>query len=217
LRTALGRALVLAFASQVALTVAGAEMATLVYGTNRITPDQITELSMVLGGFALSVAAWTAQTLVSRGFYAQGRAWTPTWVGFLFMAASFLLYRLAAERWGSLGLTLTSSGMITAYVATLYLMLRRGLPAGRGLAGLVAKLVLATAMACLSGYALRNYGLGPFAFGRIEALWRITLLGGVSAAVFLAATTALRVGEVADLVRPILRRFSRPPQTSPTE
>lgn len=207
LRTALGRALVLAFASQVGLTVAGVEIATLVYGTSRITHDQVSELSIILAAFSLSVAAWTAQTLVSRGFYAQGKTWLPTRVGFGFMLLAVPVYAASGAAGGALGLALASSGVITAYVATLYLLLRRGLPQGQGVGGLLVRLFVATIIALAVGVGIERAIFPPFGFTRFEAAWRITLVGAVCAVTYLGTALALGVNEVTDLARPILRRL----------
>ena len=207
LRTALVRSLVLAFGSQVGLTVAGVEIATLVYGTNRIAPDQVTELSVVLSAFSLSISAWTAQTLVSRGFYAQGKTWLPTWVGFAFMLVAIPVYAAASKAAGAVGLALASSAVISAYVLTLYLLLRRALPGGQGLVGLVGRLAVATVGAVAVGFALQRGVLPIFQFSRIEAAWRIGVLALACGSVYFVMAAMLGVAEVRDFARLGLRRL----------
>ena len=204
LRTAVGRTLVLAFASQVALTVAAPEVATLVYGTRRISPERMADVAVLLGAFSLSIAAWSAQTLISRGFYARGKTWLPTRVGFLFMLLAIPVYHGASAAMGAPGLALASATVITAYVTSLYALLRREPGTGEGIGGLLWRLGAATLLAWLVGMGTRAV-LPPFSFTRVDAAWRILALGAPSGLVFLGTCWLLRVDEL----RQLLPRKSR--------
>jgi putative peptidoglycan lipid II flippase len=204
LRAAVARTLVLAFGSQIVLTVASPEIGTLVYGSTRIPPDRMASLGTFLGAFSLSIAAWSAQTLLSRGFYAQGRTWLPTRVGFFFMVLAVPAYAEAARRAGALGLALASSAVITGYVVTLYVLLRRGLEREPGLGPTVLRLVAATAMGLAVGVGLRG-ALGPFGYTRVEAGWRLLALAGPAGLTFLLVAWALGVEELRWLVGRVRR------------
>ena len=74
---------VLAFATQAALTVAGTEIATVIWGTTRFTHAQHVEIGLYTAVFCLGLWAWSGALLFARGFYAQGRTWPPTLIGTL--------------------------------------------------------------------------------------------------------------------------------------
>ncbi|HNC97436.1 MAG TPA: murein biosynthesis integral membrane protein MurJ, partial [Myxococcota bacterium] len=116
--------LVLAFGSQVILTVAGPELGALVYSARKIQPDQLAEMGRCLGIFSLALGAWTVQTLLARGFYARGKTWLPTWLGFGVLVLALPIYAGLAP-YGSTGLALASSLGITAYTLLLGVVLWR--------------------------------------------------------------------------------------------
>lgn len=206
---ALRMMLLMAVAAQVGLTVAGAEVATVVYGwgSARFDAAQLAEIGRFTGLFCLGLWAWSAQLLVARGFYAQGDTWTPTVVGSLTMLAALPLYALLAERAAGDGLALASSITISVYLAVLAALLRRRLrdPADPGLP--LGRLVLRLAVAAALGIAA---GLG---LDRVVPAWpallRGALTGGAAVALFLLAGRLLGIGEVDRLWGMVRRRLRR--------
>ncbi len=204
------RALLLAFASQVALTVAGPELATLVLGTTRIDPAQMTLLGSTLGWFALGLGGWTAQTLLARGFYAQGKAWLPTWVGFGVLALAFPLYVMLGGRFGANGLAAASSLGIIVYTGLLAILLKRSLaPDGSGgLGGFLVRVVPVTLAVIAGGVWLRR-GLGPLPVDRPGALLRVLLLAAACAPAWLVGVWLVGVEELPVLWATVRRRLRR--------
>ena len=208
LRAALVRTLVLAFASQVALTVAGVELGTLVYGTARIAPERMSELALALAAFSTAIAAWSAQPLIARGYYAQRETWLPTRLGFVFTIIAWFFYPFASENFGARGLTLASAVTMSAYVLVLYLLLRRRLPHGEGALGVTLRLGCAAVVAVLAGLGARG-AMPIFEFGRAEALIRVIVMALVSAPAFVGAAWVFGVGEVKELLVPVIRKIPR--------
>jgi putative peptidoglycan lipid II flippase len=210
------RTLLLAFAAQVALTVAGPELGTLVLGAGRIVPAQMEQLGSALGWFSVGLGGWTAQTLLARGFYARGQAWLPTWLGFGVLIAALPLYKLLGERFGAEGLAAASSLAILVYTALLGWRLRRSteavteIPLPAGFVGFLARAVPATALAIAAGLWMRGT-LGALPPDRLQAALRVGLLAGVCAPVWLLATWALGVEELPALWGMVRRRFKRAP------
>lgn len=200
--------LVLAFGSEVVLTVAGPEIGTLVYSTTRIAPERMTELGGCLALFSLALGGWSAQVLLSRGFYARGKVWLPTWLGFGVLLLALPGYSLLGDRFGAYGLATASTIGITAYVLLLGALLRRELRGDAAFGPFLVKAVLATALGCAAGYGLR-LALPPATWTFVDALWRATLLSGVGGLVFLGAAWALRLEGLEAALGPILRRVRR--------
>lgn len=202
--------LVLAVTAQVALTVAGAEVATVIWGwgSGRFTTDQLAEIGRYTGLFCLALWAWSGQLLIARGFYAQGNTWTPTLVGSLALLAGLPVYWLLAERAGGDGLVIASSITISVYAVALLILLRRTLrdPADPGPSLWRALLRLAIAAGC--GIAA-GWALDPLVPADWLALVRGAVTGGVGALVCLIAAWALRLPEVGRIVRLLTRRLRR--------
>jgi putative peptidoglycan lipid II flippase len=210
------RTLLLAFAAQVALTVAGPELGTLVLGTERIPPEQMQKLGSALGWFSVGLGGWTAQTLLARGFYARGQAWLPTWLGFGVLLAALPLYELLGERFGAEGLAGASSLAMLTYTMLLGWRLRRSTeavaegPLGEGFGRFLVRAVPATALAIAVGFWVRGaFGAAPI--DRVQAAIRVAVLAGVCAPVWVAATWALGVEELPALWGMVRRRFRRAP------
>src|SRR5204863_8975508 len=81
--------LVLSFAAQAVLTVASDEIVALVYGRTRIAPEQVHVIGTALALVSIGLAAWSAQNLIARGFYALGNTWFPALLGTAIAAAAY--------------------------------------------------------------------------------------------------------------------------------
>jgi putative peptidoglycan lipid II flippase len=107
LATATRQMLVLAFGAQVVLTVAGTEIATVVYGP-KLPPEQHAAIGTALALMSLGLWAWAAQTVVARGFYAMGNTWLPTIVGTILVVLAYPVYAALGAAMGTDGLASAS-------------------------------------------------------------------------------------------------------------
>jgi putative peptidoglycan lipid II flippase len=119
------KVLLLALAAQVAMTVSGTEIATVVYGRTRMSAEQLSEIGACLSWISVGLGAWCVQAIVARGFYALGNTWLPAVLGTAVAAAAIPLYALAREELGARGLAAASSLAILAYTVVLAALLAR--------------------------------------------------------------------------------------------
>ena len=203
LASATKRMLVLAFAAQVAMTAAGPEIARIIYGA-RLEPGQPEAIGLALGVMGVGLWAWAAQTVIARGFYAEGRTWVPTVAGSIVIAVCYPLYLALRASWGEAGLALASTVAITVYVVALVLLLRhRFAGEADGFGRYFVRMVPATGLGIAAGVGLR-YALPPLP----------PLLGGaifamVAGLVFAGAAWALRVEEAREVAGLVLGRVQR--------
>lgn len=201
LTTATRRVLVLAFGSQVVLTVAGTELAELVYTTRRIPVERMEDLGIYLGCYGLALGAWSAQAILPRGFYARGKTWLPTWLGTGVMVLSLPLFSFMT-RYGGAGLAVAASVAVTVYIVLLEVMLRREIGHGPGYMGLLGRVIPSTAIAIAVGLLLRGeVGGGPLVAAMV--------LSAVSGTVYLAFLLLLRTPEATELLALVQKRVSR--------
>src|SRR5258705_2380305 len=90
-----------------------------------MTPDQLREIGACLAWISIGLAAWSAQPLLSRGFYALGNTWLPALLGTGVAVVALPIYALGREQFGARGLAAASSTAILAYTIALALMLGR--------------------------------------------------------------------------------------------
>ena len=112
--------------SQVFLTASGTELAALIWGQERMSPEGLSAVGLYCGGLSLGLWAWSLQGIAARGFYAQGETWLPTLLGSVVMILALPLY----ARWvnhGGIGLTLASTLAISTYVSLLWVLVSRSL------------------------------------------------------------------------------------------
>ncbi len=222
LHTSARRAVLLALASQVALTVAGAELATLVLGTRRIAAGDMAELGVCLAMFSIALAAWTAQGVLARGFYALGLTWLPARVSMLALLLGLPVYALLGARFGAPGLAAASSVAMIAYVAALAALLRWRMRVAAPDADLgptepflafVVRAAPPTLLAIAIGLVARHgllAAVGPASGTRVDALLRVLALAAVCAPAWLAASWMAKVPELDVVVAAVRRRVARP-------
>ncbi len=211
--TATRRVLILACLSQAALTVAAPEVGTLVYSTARISAARMSELGNCLAIFCAALGPWSAQILLSRAYYAQGKGWVPARLGLLVAVLCIPLYWLLGKHFGAPGLAAASSTTVTISVCTLQFALKKQTGGSAGYGDLLPRLLLVTAASI--GIAITIRKLLPLpTFTRLDALWRATLLGGSACCTFIALGLALRMPELAEALAPIARRFRIRARTS---
>ena len=159
-----GRAvLVLAFVSQAVLTVAGEDIATIIWGTERFDAFARAEIGALTGVFSVGLAGWALQGLLARGFYAMGNTWVPSVLGTVVMIGSVPLYMILGREWGAMGLACASSSAIIVYVVVLALVLRRriGGHRARAFAPIIGPLLIACAAGIVAGTGLREMLAAP--------------------------------------------------------
>jgi putative peptidoglycan lipid II flippase len=195
--------LVLATLSQVGLTVAGPDISRVLYGS-RIDAATHDAIGLSLAVLCLGLWAWSAQTLLARGFYALQQTWAPTLLGTAITLLAWPVYDALAATHGALGLAIASSLAISAYVAVLAPVLARRM-AGRapGLLRFALTLAAAAAAAIALGLAVRG-ALSP-----LPALLRGALSGGLATTAAAAALLALRLPEAQALTAKVRRRLRR--------
>ena len=208
--------LVLAFASQAAFTVAGEHLAAVIWGTTRFTAEELHQIGLLNAVFCGALGAWAAQSLISRGFYAQQNTWFPSLWGSAVVLLAWPIYGLLAERLGAVGLAIASSLAITVYTVVMSLRLRQTLagPNAPTLVGFVLKMLLITALGILGGEALdQGVGLwiGPEGLGgpTARALLRGALGGGAAMILCLGLAWVFGVNEAVEVVRRVQDALAR--------
>ena len=213
--------LLLTFAAQVCLTVAGFEAVDLIWGlfANRFTAADTAETATVLAYLCLGLAGWSAQTVIARGFYALGSTWLPTIVGTLIAAAAVPLYVVLRRQDGAIGLAIASSVAITVYVALLGWLQRRRfereaaargttLNETRGMLGAVLRMAAAAAIAAGLGVWLRGPMLQWLPGTTLApVLLRALLLCGFGVSLYLTLTYVFGVRDLAELKTVLLHRL----------
>ncbi|MCB9549272.1 MAG: murein biosynthesis integral membrane protein MurJ [Myxococcales bacterium] len=196
---------VLAFAAQAALTVAGEDVARVIWGTGRFTPAELAEIGQYTGLMCLGLWAWSGQLLLARGFYAAGRTWPPTVAGTLIAVAALPLYALLFDRYGAPGLAVASSTALSLYAVGLTALLVRLLGPGlaRPLLDGWLRLAAATAAGIGAGFGLA-WLLPPW-----PPLLHGALTGGLAGAVTLAGAGLLGVPEVRRLAARVAGKLRR--------
>jgi putative peptidoglycan lipid II flippase len=95
----------------------------LVFSHTRLRGPDFHATGAALGLFALGMFAWAGQYLLSRGFFAIHNSWTPALVGTGVTLASLPMYSYLVHRYGYLGLALSSSLGIAAFMLVLFVLL----------------------------------------------------------------------------------------------
>ncbi|HEV2381158.1 MAG TPA: murein biosynthesis integral membrane protein MurJ [Terriglobia bacterium] len=95
----------------------------LVFSHTRLRGPDFHATGAALGLFALGMFAWAGQYLLSRGFFAIHNSWTPALVGTGVTLASLPMYSYLVHHYGYLGLALSSSLGIAAFMLVLFVLL----------------------------------------------------------------------------------------------
>lgn len=213
--------LLLTFAAQVCLTVAGFEAVYVIWGlfANRFTTADTTETATVLAYLCLGLGGWAAQSVIARGFYALGSTWLPTVVGTIIAAVAVPLYVALRREDGAIGLAIASSVAITVYVAVLGLLQRRRfereaaakgttLNGTRGMLAAVLRMAAAAAIASGFGLWLR----GPMlqwlpGMSLAPVLLRAALLCSFGVGIYVALAYLIGVRDLAELKTVLAHRL----------
>jgi len=209
--------LVLAFAAQALLSVCGTELAALVYGRGKLAPDDLREIGGALALCSIGLGAWSAQTVLARGFYALGNTWLPALLGTIVAIAAYPLYVVLRGELGLGGLALASSAAILVYVALLGWLLARDLervcaPESAGLGLFFTRALCALGLSIGAGRLLLR--LLPEGFETGPLLLRAGLAGGLCLAVFAGVALLTGMPELQTILAPLRRRAGGGPTTN---
>ncbi|HEV2388731.1 MAG TPA: murein biosynthesis integral membrane protein MurJ [Candidatus Acidoferrales bacterium] len=120
------KALMLLLVPIAALTIAqSSPLVHLVFSHTRLREFDLEATAQTLAVFSLGLAAWGAQNLLARGFYATRDTITPAVVGTAFTLLNLPLYWFLVRRSQHLGLALASSIGISVYGLVLFVLLVR--------------------------------------------------------------------------------------------
>ena len=216
--------LLLTFAAQVCLTVAGFEAVDVIWGlfANRFTAADTQETATVLAFLCLGLGGWAAQSVIARGFYALGSTWLPTIVGTIIAAAAVPLYVALRRLDGAIGLAIASSVAITVYVALLGWLQRRRfereaaargttLAETRGMLAAVLRMAAAAAIASALGLWLRGPVLHWLpGMTLAPVLLRAVLLCSLGVGMYVALAHLFGVRDLAELKTLLMHRLHEP-------
>jgi putative peptidoglycan lipid II flippase len=220
LRLSLDRGLRLAVAllvpAAVTFVVLGRELATVVFARLQISVEEAQFIGLLLGVFAVGLVPFSTYQLQLRAFYAMQDTRTPTFINLgvnaTLVVADLALYAVLPDRYKVVGL---AAGHALSFVAGLLLcrrvLIRRvGAAPGGGngrvlrtaIRCLLATLPPALAAGLLAAGTTALLGEGPGA-----ALVAVALGGAVLGIGYVALVRRLRVGEVDEVLAPVLRRL----------
>jgi putative peptidoglycan lipid II flippase len=210
------------FAAQVCLTLAGFEASYLIWGflSHRFSTADAERTGVVLAFLSLGLAGWSAQTVISRGFYALGTTWLPTTVGTAVAFCAVPLYVLLRRQYGAIGLAIASAVAILVYVLLLgWLQYRRfsreataradSLDRVHGMLGPALRMACACACAIIGGLVTRS--VLPQFLLRMDfyvVLLRSGVLCLVGLSIYLAIARLLKIDELSEVRALIARKFN---------
>lgn len=213
--------LLLTFAAQVCLTIAGFEAVYLIWGlfANRFTVADAQETATVLSYLCLGLSGWAAQTVISRGFYALESTWLPTVIGTVVAIVMVPVYVVLRQQGGAIGLAVASSAAIMVYVMLLGWLQRRRFEreaTTRGTTLESAPGMLGGAL-CLAAAAAIATGLGLLARAQLmqwlpgmqvaTLLLRATLLCILGVGAYAVLARLFGVRELVETERILLRKL----------
>jgi len=199
--------LVLALTAQAALSVAGADIAAVIWGDRRFSSENLAHIGELTGWVCLGLWGWSVQGLYARGFYALGDTLTPTVVGSVVTLAAFPVYGALGASYGAPGLAVASSVAISLNAGVMSALLARRVGGGGAEPGLIDAL---WRLAIAVGVAV---ALGRWMSTTLPSSWpalvRAGLLSGGAALACMGVAAALGIGEVRDVARNLLTRARR--------
>lgn len=187
LSSSLQRVVFFSFIASAGLFVVAEPLVFLVFQRGAFSVDDAAITAELLMYFSIGLAAWGAQTLAVRGFYAREDTWTPMIISSVVTVVALPAYWLLNESMGIQGLALaTSVGMVMNVVATVGFYRFRGhsLPLKPVGLGSLRGVGLGLPAALGAWLVLENFDFGEGALG-------YALSFGSSGVVFLGVLLAL--------------------------
>lgn len=153
------------------------------------------ETSQYFSIFAVSIAAWSAQAIYSRSFYAAGNTLTPAIAGWGVTLVSIPIYAVLFNHVGVAGLAIASdAGMLLSTLTLAVLLHRSGLVSLRGLEyGELGRALLAAALSFAgTSWCVRQLGLARGHRGDFISIAAGTFVwAGLCVAVLMATGSSL--------------------------
>ncbi len=217
LRASLERGLALSVAilvpASVAFMVLGRDLAALVLGRGNVSVDEARFVGVLLGVFAVGLVPFSAYQLMLRSFYAMKDTRTPTLVNLgvnaTLVLVDLLLYAVLPQDFKVIGL---AAGHATSFCVGLLICARVLSPrtGGLGLHQVVrtgVRCLVAAAVAALPAWLLARAAVALLGDGPLGALAALVFGGGALGLCYLLLVRRLRVGEVDEVLGPVLRRL----------
>jgi len=176
---------------------------TLLLQSGHFTAHDTSVTATALRFYSLGIFAWSAQAILTRGFYALQDTRTPVISGTVMTGVFILMNWLVVHftPWGVGGLALATSVAATLHMGVMFFFLRRrlrGIQDGLLLVS-VLKTLLATAALCGAVWVMRAGVLTFLPTGEPAKLAALTLLcgaGGVGLLAFVGAARLLKMPEM---------------------
>jgi putative peptidoglycan lipid II flippase len=196
-----------------AFVVLGRDVAVVVYGRGNVSVEEARFIGLLLAVFAVGLVPFSTYQLQLRAFYALQDTRTPflvnLWVNGALVAVDVALYLSLPDEHKVLGL---AAGHATSFVVGLTVC---SLVLSRRIGGLEGSVVVRTAVRCVVAVllpaaaawglaAVVRDALGGGTAGSLGALAAGSAVLGVG---YLLVARRLRVPEVDEAVRPVLRRL----------
>jgi putative peptidoglycan lipid II flippase len=209
---ALRNVIVMSFAAQVVFVTAGEDIVRLVYGSSRLGAEQVREIATSLGLVSIGLAAWSAQTLLARGFYALGNTWTPALLGTVVTIAAYPVYTWSRAEFGLTGLGVVSSVAILVYTVLLAHFLNRRIRTSsterKAFASFTGRALCALGAGIGAGFGADALAraAGMEADSLLASALRAAAIGAVGLTAFVAAARLLAMEEIRPLLGLVLRK-----------
>jgi putative peptidoglycan lipid II flippase len=157
-------------------------------------------VAALLAIYALSIPAWGLHQIMARQFYARRKMWTPVVIGTAFTALAIPIWLLARDLYGTRGMAMASSGVMTAYAITMLVVWWRdgGGVEAPGLVKSMGRALAAGTVAGITGRAAVT-ALAGDTFSAGSDLAAILIGSVIVVGVFMILTFALRSTEWAEM------------------
>jgi putative peptidoglycan lipid II flippase len=157
-------------------------------------------VAALLAIYALSIPAWGLHQIMARQFYARRKMWTPVVIGTAFTVLAIPTWLLARDQYGTRGMAMASSALMTAYAVTMLIVWWRdgGGVEAAGLVRSMGRALIAGTVAGMTGRAVVTAVAGD-SFSAGSDLVAILAGSLTVVAAFMILTVALRSTEWAEL------------------
>jgi putative peptidoglycan lipid II flippase len=186
----------------------------LIYQNGHFTAHDTYRTAFALRFYALGIFAWSAQAILTRGFYALQDSRTPVISGtimtVIFIGMSWFSVHFHPVDWNIGGLAMATSIAATMHMIVMYVFLRRRAHGLQGFKTLAMIIKLAIATGFLSGI---TYGVELLLHARwshphfFQFLMLVFVPATVGGIVFLGAAAALRMEET-KMLGELVSRFT---------
>jgi putative peptidoglycan lipid II flippase len=195
--------------------VLGRDVAVLVFARGNVSVEEARFIGVLLGVFAVGLVPFSTYQLQLRAFYAMQDTRTPflinLWVNAALVITDVTLFLLLPDELKVVGL---AAGHATSFLVGLVVCSR---VLSRRVGGLDGSAVVRTAVRCwtavllpaLAGLGVAHLVRGAVGEGPLASLAALVAGGGVLGLGYLLLARRMRVGEVDEVLAPVLRRLPR--------